>query len=458
MTGLLVVPCFWHDWLMAGDLGSHAYNAWLAHLIRREEAPGLFLVTQQSNVLFDYMLSAFAAAAGFGLADKLAAAVSVVVLFWGAFMLIESLSGAPWRLSPLLAMLSYGWTFNAGFFNYYLSIGFGSLAVAALSRPTVSWRVLGTISLILCYMSHPLGLAWAAAIGLCSLVWSRREHVSEYLWPMLAVALIAIIAVIARRFAAQYEVGDWFNHFGPDQLKFYTRAQSHVSNAVLLLSAGIILFRLRDEALSPVHRSGLARTLIPYLLAVLAAEVVPNTIEFSDTVLPLSLVKARITLPCAILLVGVVNYRPINRLLTGTFGLLAIVYFGSLYTVTGVLSGYEGQMHYALRALPKGARVVAAPMGNSFFTSIQLAHAVDRSCLQRCFSWANYEPPTHQFRVRARPGSTVQTNSPLVTSQVARHVFRPRPFDPPLWEVYRDSTDTSRIRVRALSHDVVKPE
>ena len=39
----LIVPCFWHERIEAGDLASHTYNAWLAQLISEGKAPGLWL-------------------------------------------------------------------------------------------------------------------------------------------------------------------------------------------------------------------------------------------------------------------------------------------------------------------------------------------------------------------------------------------------------------------------------
>ena len=41
VSGLLLVPCYWQSRLQAGDLSSHIYNAWLAELIAKGQAPGL---------------------------------------------------------------------------------------------------------------------------------------------------------------------------------------------------------------------------------------------------------------------------------------------------------------------------------------------------------------------------------------------------------------------------------
>ena len=56
---LLLLPVYWQPRVQAGDLSSHIYNAWLAHLIETGKAQGLVVVTQTTNVLFDLILSAF---------------------------------------------------------------------------------------------------------------------------------------------------------------------------------------------------------------------------------------------------------------------------------------------------------------------------------------------------------------------------------------------------------------
>src|SRR5271154_6665129 len=127
----LVVPCVWHRHIEAGDLGSHVYNAWLAQLIGKGEAPGLYLAHQWHNVLFDFLLWHVANVLGFLAAEKIVIAVAVLIFFWGAFALVTALSGqVPWFLVPCMAMLTYGYSFNMGFFNYYFSIGLACWSLA----------------------------------------------------------------------------------------------------------------------------------------------------------------------------------------------------------------------------------------------------------------------------------------------------------------------------------------
>src|SRR5260370_27472413 len=51
----LWVPCFWHRRIEAGDLRSPAYNAWLAPLIEKAQAPRLYLAPPWYHVPFDLL-------------------------------------------------------------------------------------------------------------------------------------------------------------------------------------------------------------------------------------------------------------------------------------------------------------------------------------------------------------------------------------------------------------------
>src|SRR5579859_4576029 len=49
VSSVLLLPCFWHRRIEAGDLASHAYNAWLAQLIEKGQASGLYFSGQRSE-------------------------------------------------------------------------------------------------------------------------------------------------------------------------------------------------------------------------------------------------------------------------------------------------------------------------------------------------------------------------------------------------------------------------
>src|SRR5438045_8239851 len=120
MSAALLIPCFWHRRIAAGDLASHVYNAWLAQLIEKGQAPGLYLVRRWNNILVDLALLHLSNLFGLPAAEKIVVSLCALIFFWGAFALVSTITRrAPWFLVPCLAMLTYGWRFNVGFFYYY---------------------------------------------------------------------------------------------------------------------------------------------------------------------------------------------------------------------------------------------------------------------------------------------------------------------------------------------------
>src|SRR5690242_8512949 len=80
---LVLVPCFWHRRIEAGDLGSHLYNAWLAQLIAKGQAPGLYVVGRWDNVLTDLAFFHLGNLFGLHAAAKIVVAAAVLIFFWG---------------------------------------------------------------------------------------------------------------------------------------------------------------------------------------------------------------------------------------------------------------------------------------------------------------------------------------------------------------------------------------
>ena len=135
ISALIVIPCVWHRRIEAGDLASHVYNTWLAQLIVKGQAPGLYIANQWNNILFDLMLLRAANLVGLAAAQKIVVSVCVLVFFWGVFAFIRvATERPPWLLTPCIAMLAYGYSFSMGFMNYYLSLGLACFGLAILWR------------------------------------------------------------------------------------------------------------------------------------------------------------------------------------------------------------------------------------------------------------------------------------------------------------------------------------
>src|ERR1051325_8634824 len=136
-SGVLLIPCFWQSRIQAGDLGSHVYNAWLARLIQAGKAPGLTIVRQTNNVLFDLLLKQLWDWFGAEMAQRIAVSFAVLVLVWGAFALIRRVADRPpWPFLPVVAMVAYGWTYHTGLFNFYISLGLCFWAMSLMWRAT----------------------------------------------------------------------------------------------------------------------------------------------------------------------------------------------------------------------------------------------------------------------------------------------------------------------------------
>ena len=82
ISAVLVLPCFWHRRIEAGDLASHVYNAWLAQLTGKGQAPGLYIARQWNNVLFDVALLRAANLVGIAAAEKIVVSACVLIFSW----------------------------------------------------------------------------------------------------------------------------------------------------------------------------------------------------------------------------------------------------------------------------------------------------------------------------------------------------------------------------------------
>src|ERR1700682_3063940 len=85
ISAVVIIPCFWHRYIEAGDLPSHTFNAWLASLVQHGRAPGLYLVPQCDKVMCDVVFLYSAKLFGFVADPKIVVAISVLTFFWGVF-------------------------------------------------------------------------------------------------------------------------------------------------------------------------------------------------------------------------------------------------------------------------------------------------------------------------------------------------------------------------------------
>jgi hypothetical protein len=131
---------------------------------------------------------------------------------------------------------------------------------------------------------------------------------------------------------------------------------------------------------------------------------------------------------CVCALLAGARPRPFGR-----YALLGVaaVFFVFLYRDERALNGFEDRMAGAVAHVEPGERVVNV-VGDPGLRVNALAHMIDRVCLGRCFSFANYEPSTWQFRVRAVADSPVVVRTYRDSWDLQTGVYQVRQSDTPV--------------------------
>lgn len=434
---MILTPCFWHSRIHAGDLSSHAYNAWLTLLIERGEAPGLYLVKPWTNVLFDILLTETMRAFGPDWAQRISVSICVLIFFWGAFVWVRAWTRKPaWNALPLIALATYGLVFNFGFFNFYLGVGLG-LWGASLLAEHGRWRLaVAAVLFAAAAYSHALACAATLAVALFQLALKALPLKGRLILTSASVALIVFVGMFLPMFAHLLPSRSSYHLFGVDQLAHAGTGTFVVAALFTPLVILFLIFRLQDRRLI---RSVGDRFL--QLLAVVSAAliVLPGGVVLADYVAPLSFLQERLSLLglLCLLLVWVRLTPP--RWAIGAVSALCLVSFFSVYVETVYYQRLEETVGRLVQTSPAGSRVVSTLQGSMTASDLAL-HMVDRACIGHCFSYANYEPVSTAFRVRARVGNGIVMTDPQMIELIQSGDYRVRLHDLPLWVVSRSAS------------------
>lgn len=448
---LVLVPCFWHREIEADDLGSHLYNAWLVQLIHRGELPGLWIAHLWTNVLFDYLLSGFGAVFGLQAGEKVAVSLAVLVFFWGAFAMIAAATRrAPWLIAPSLALVAYGWTFEMGFFNYYLSLGLAFFGLAIFWRGGRRERVAALLLTPLALLANPLGAIWL--VGACVYVWAAEATPQRYQTLWFAIAAGGIFFV-PRILGAFYEIDPptkpfyFFN--GADQLmlfgpRYAIAEYSLIAFAVVAVGADVLQHG-SDQGFW-------AKYAIPvqfYALALISVWLLPDAVQVTAGSAAASLLTERFSTICAALALCVLGAMKPRRWHLAATSAIALFFSVFLYQDTGRTNKMEQQIVELVSKLPPGQRVLGSilPPGNS---RVLIQHILDRACIGRCFSYGNYEPGSEDFRVRARPGNRYVLADFDLASATESGNYKVQPADLPAYQIYECGDGGQKLCIAPL--------
>lgn len=396
---LLLAPACWQSRVQAGDLSSHIYNAWLVQLVKAGQAPGLTVANQTTNVLFDVLLEALFRLGGAGFAQRVAVSICVLVFGWGVFQFAGAVAEKrPWHIFPSIVMLAYGWVFHMGFFNFYLSMGL-CLWALALAWDGTRRGLAGAAGLMaLAYTAHALPAAWSLGLILYQLAAKRLPvRARAYLTTGCMLATGALHLALSKVTFTRWTVQQIKLTTGADQLWVFDGKYNLVLLGLLVVW-GLQFFELaRTRGVRDVVLG------VPFQLCVLSAAVVlvlPAMIQLPGYQHPLAFISERMSLGVGVCVCALLAAGP-PRVWT-RYGLLCVaaLFFGLLYRDERILNSIEDRMASTVARLEPGTRVVGgvdAPQLHVF----AVTHMIDRVCLGRCISYANYEPGTLQFRIRA---------------------------------------------------------
>jgi hypothetical protein len=450
ISALVLVPCFWHRHIVASDLGSHVYNAWLAHLIAHNEVPGLWIEHQWTNVLFDFLLSGLAAFGGLAAAEKLAVSVCVLVFFWGTFALASAAtSRPPWFLTPVIALFTYGWTFHLGFFNYYLSIGLSLFCVAILWRGKGREKLIAIPLAVLVGIAHPFGMLWLVAVVVY--IACLESSAGWYQFVVLGVAVAAILLVhylFWHHYVIEAEPDPFYWFTGPDQLILFGWRYLVVKRALLIFAVGALVADVIRRRSEKGLWSAYSIPLQLYIAVELAVFLFPRGVHFPHHV-AIALITERLTSISAVMgccLLGVM--RPSRWHLAASLGIAAI-FFAFIYQDTTQVNRIERQAEQLVRALPPNQRVLAT-ISALDDSRVLIQHIADRACIGHCFSYGNYEPGSGVFRVRANPGNPYVMSDYEDATDMEEGDYVVRPEDLPAYQLYQCSTTGTELCIRPL--------
>jgi hypothetical protein len=234
---------------------------------------------------------------------------------------------------------------------------------------------------------------------------------------------------------------------GPDQLNLFGYRYVVLSWVLLALVVVSALAAIYDWIFRGQRPSAILPLAVElYLLAVIATLCLPENFRVGLYAGWIGLLVSRLTLVTAIFGLLVLAALPVPRWSACGGTLCAAIFFSFLYQDTGKLDRMEATARAAVQELPRGTRVVAVANAPDDWRIQFIYHSIERACVGHCFSFANYEPSSLQFRVRALPGNYYVTTSVDQSDDMASGDYIVQGNDLPLTSVYQcDDQDCTQL-------------
>ena len=300
--------------------------------------------------------------------------------------------------------------------------------------------------LLLAWVAHPFPVVWAA--GMCAYVALATWMQPRRRLVLLALGLLSLVIanfILDHLYRHSWSLDQIFLSTGTNQVVLF-------GFKYVPLSAGLLLIWLVSFR-SLVKSIGIAQVLVTvpfqlWLLNAAAVTLLPDRVMFPQFGLPFGYIARRLSLAAAVLMCAMLAPVPIGRIQKAGLTLIAISFFGLLFSDDNRLNKLEDRVVLSVHQLPPSQRVVSSIVSERVGLISQ--HILDRACIGHCFSYANYEPSSRQFRIRAHPANGIVLDDYREVDAMQNGVYAVQSRDLPLYVVYLCGPDSSSVCTRQL--------
>jgi hypothetical protein len=351
-------------------------------------------------------------------------------------------------------MLAYGYSFSMGFMNYYMSLGLACIGLAIVWRGRRGDWMVGAVVALLALLAHPIGFLWMAG----TLAYINVRALLPGWWKLaMPLAAIGTFAAVnwytAHRPAlfADWDRGPFYFYNGADQFALYGQRYFYLAGAVFffgVVCAGASLF---SHARESSFWKPLELPFELYAVTFCGTALLPENLRPFVNSGWIGLLGSRLTTISAILGLCILAALTPRKWHLAGFGLCALAFFAFLYQDTGWLNQLEANGEKLVEKLPAGTRVIITARAPSDSRITFIGHAVERACIGHCFSYANYEPSSEEFRIRVRKGSRVAIASSDLGEDMSSGEYELDDSDLPMKQIYQcDAGDLTKLCIRDL--------
>ncbi|MEQ1885391.1 MAG: hypothetical protein ABL967_10040 [Bryobacteraceae bacterium] len=449
---ILLVPCFWHAHIQAGDLSSHIYNAWLANQVRDGSLPGIEVRYQWTNTLADWIFPVLLRWGGRTFAERGIAVFAVQLFFWGAFCFLSTTGGRrAWPFAPVLAMLAYGTVFQLGFLNFYLSTGFCLWMLTALWDVTRPRMMIAFLLAALALVAHVMPLL--AVIFAIAYLHLHRRFAARWNFVIFGSGF-ASIAFIAGTLPLFFRTHwSWDHVLFEDGLlsalgagQFWPYGSKYAIPAIASVILGFVYFLRRFD-----HGQALRDPMVHlWMLSIAAVAFLPGNIAVTGFTLPLEFIPVRLSL--FVVLAGCAAFCPAGDVkgLNVAAAAVAAAYFTCLYLDASAWMRVEAEITALVSAVPPNSRVVAAVRDRQSRYQ-PLTHVASAACMGHCYDYANYEALSGMFRLRAGGPNPALPGDITVVTDIEDRPHLVTESEAPLYSICPAENGAARFQLRKLS-------